>query len=83
MSNFKRQEAARSSTEAHAGRDLVRVYNELAGQNRWVGMAYDATSGGVLATASSGTLAATRDALTRASRHLNAPPPQQNRRTRP
>ena len=71
MTNSNTREAARRSTHEQLGRNLVHVYEQLAGQDRWVGMAYDAT-GGVVATASRGTLAATRDAIARASRR-NAP----------
>ncbi len=58
------------SGQADGQRELVRVYERLTGQNRWTGVAYDAITGSVVATASSGTRAATRDALERASAPL-------------
>ena len=57
-------------SQADGERELVRVYERLAGQNRWTGVAYDAVTGSVVATASSGTRAATRAALERASDRL-------------
>ncbi len=53
-----------------AERSVVRVYEWLSGQNRWTGVAYDAVTGSIVATASSGTRAATRDALERAMRRV-------------
>ena len=75
MTSSNTREAVRRSTQEHAGRNLIRVYNELTGQDRWVGVAYEPT-GGIVATASRGTIAATRAALARASRRLasGAPP---------
>lgn len=53
------------------GQTVVRVYERLSGQNRWTGVAYDAVTGSVVATASRGTRSETRTALERA---LPAPP---------
>ncbi len=71
-----------------AERDVVRVYERLSGQNRWTGVAYDADTGSVVATASSGTRAATRDALERAmgpvaDGRLDEPRTKRGRWTRP
>lgn len=55
-----------TSSQSQDRLEVVRVFERLTAQNRWTGVAYDAASGSVVATASSGTRAATRDALDRA-----------------
>ena len=67
MRNSNERGPVGHSTQAHGGQDVVHVFQRLAGQNRWTGVAYDANTGSVVATASSGTRAATRVALERAS----------------
>ncbi len=70
MRNSNGREPVGTSSQSHGLHEVVRVYERLAGQNRWTGVAYDAASGSVVATASGGTRAATRDALERASAPL-------------
>lgn len=67
MSNSNERGLIGHAAEAHGRQDVVHVYQRLAGQNRWTGVAYDADTGSVVATASSGTRAGTRAALERAS----------------
>ena len=56
------------------GRDVVRVYEHLVAQDRWIGVAYDRAGGALVATASRGTRASTREALEQAALRVPAGP---------
>ena len=73
MANSNGRGPMSDDSQTH-GRDVVRVYEHLVAQDRWIGVAYDRAGGALVATASRGTRASTREALEQAALRVLAGP---------